>query len=185
MRTLLMINRPVCSLAVFMKRVSILHYFTALLLLASLHGCALLYQDLEKPQVHLVSITPEQVSFSGFKLLCRLRIDNPNNVSVPIRNGQFAFKVEGVQIAQGALIEGFTVTEHGSELVDVIVDVDSGRSLALTVQLLKAGERELDYALTGYVDVAIGVLGRVHINETGSVPLTKEPASKQDSGSII
>jgi len=168
-----------------MKRVSILRYAAALLLLASLSSCALLYRDLQEPVVQLVSVAPQQISFSGVKLLCRLRIDNPNDVSLPIKAVQFDLEVEGAQIAHGALVDGFTVPALGSEFVDVVVDVDAGRSLALAIQLLSAGERELDYALTGHVDVAISVLGRVHINETGSVPLTSEPASGGGGTSAI
>ncbi len=168
-----------------MKKVSILGYATALFSLAMLNGCTSLYRDLAEPQVRLVGITPQQVSFKGIKLLCRLRIDNPNAVSIPVKGGQVALEVEGVQIARGALLDSFGVPAHGTELVDVIVDVDSGRSLALAFRLLGAGERDLDYALTGYVDVAIAVLGRVHINETGSVPLTRAPPAGKDNGGII
>ncbi len=127
--------------------------------------------------MRLVSVEPQQISFSGVKLLCRLRIDNPNDVSIPVKGGQFGLEVEGMQIANGALIDGFTVAARGSELVDVVVDVDSGRSLALAVQLFSAGERELDYALTGHIYVAIAVLGRVSIDQRGSVSLTSKPTS--------
>jgi len=168
-----------------MKKVSILCYATALFSLAMLNGCASLYRDLAEPQVRLVGISPQHVSFNGIQLLCRLRIDNPNAVSIPVKGGQVAFEVEGVQIARGALLDGFDIPAHGTELVDVIVDVDSGRSLALAFRLLGAGERDLDYALTGYVDVAIAVLGRVPINETGNVPLTRAPPAGKDNGGII
>jgi LEA14-like dessication related protein len=160
-----------------MNRVSVLFYVLMVYLLVALNGCALLYRDLEEPRVQLVSVTPQQIGFGGIKLLCRLRIDNPNDVSIPVKGGEFNLEVEDMQVAHGALIDGFTVEARGSELVDVIVDVDSGRSLALAIQILSAGERELDYALTGYVDVSISVLGRVRINETGSVPLARESAA--------
>ena len=160
-----------------MKRVSFLCHATVLFLLTALNGCALLYQDLEEPRVQLVSVVPQQISFSGIKLMCRLRIDNPNDVSIPVKGGKFALEVENTQIAKGALIDGFIIAAHDSELVDVIVDVDSGRSLALAMQMLSAGERELDYALTGYVDISIAVLGRVNIDERGSVRLTGKPVS--------
>lgn len=154
---------------------SALGYLVIGLLLASLQGCALMYRDLQAPRIQLVSVAPEQISFSGIKLICRLRIDNPNDVSIPIKGGKFNLEVEGTQVANGALVDGFTIAAHGSELVDVVVDVDSGRSIALAIQLLNAGEQELNYALTGHVDVSISVLGRVRFNETGSVPLTSLP----------
>ena len=161
-----------------------LNYFVLVLLLLSLQGCALMYRDLEEPQIKLVSIAPQQISFSGIKLLCQLRIDNPNDVSIPIKGGQFDLEVEGTQVAHGALVEGFTIPAHGSEWVDVVVDVDSGRSLALAIQLFNSAERDLDYALTGHVDVSIAVLGRVRFNHTGSVPLTSEPAASGDGSTI-
>lgn len=148
-----------------------LSFLVTALLLFSMQGCALMYRDLQEPRIQLISVSPEQISFSGVKLVCRLRIDNPNDVSIPIKGGQFNLEVEGTQVARGALVDGFTVEALGSELVDVVVDVDSGRTIALAIQLLNAGQQELDYALTGYVDISIAVLGRVRFDETGSVPL--------------
>ncbi len=156
----------------------------SLLLLASLNGCALLYRDLVEPTVQLVSIAPQQVGFSGIRLLCRLRIENPNDVKIPIRGGNFGLAVEGVQVAQGALIDGFTVAARDSEIVDVVVDVDTARSLALAMRLLGGGEQAIDYALTGYIDVAIALLGRVRIDESGSVPLNGAAASRRAGDAI-
>lgn len=130
-----------------------------------------MYRDLQQPQIQLVSIAPQQISFSGIKLLCRLRIENPNDVSIPIKGGQIDLAIEGTQIAHGTLVDGFTVAAHSSEWVDVVVDVDSGRSLELAIKLLTTDQREFDYALTGHVDVSIAVLGRVRFSETGSVSL--------------
>ncbi len=158
-----------------MKRVSVA-CLSVTLLLATLSGCASLYRDLEQPTVRLISVVPQQVSFSGLKLLCQLRIDNPNDVSIPIKGGKFNLEVENTQVASGALIDAFTIARQSSELVDVVINVDSGRSLALAAQLLGGGKQELSYALTGYVDVAIAVLGRVRLNETGSVQLNGESA---------
>ncbi len=154
------------------------NYLVAVLLTVLLTGCSLLYRDLEEPRVRLVSVAPQQLGFSGIKLLCQLRIENPNDVSIPVRGGQFSVDVEGMQIAKGALIEGFSVAASGSELVDVVVNVDPRRSIKLAARLLSGGEQEVDYALTGHIDVAIAMLGRVRINETGSVQLT----GKSDSG---
>ncbi len=152
-----------------------LRSFVIALSLLLLHGCALMYRDLQEPRIQLISVAPEQISFSGVKLICRLRIDNPNDVSIPIKGGKFNLEVEGTQVAQGALVDGFTIDARSSELVEVVVDVDSGRTIALAIQLLSAGEQDLEYALTGYVDVSISVLGRVRFNETGSVPLLSQP----------
>jgi len=154
------------------------------LLLPALSSCALLYRDLAEPRVELVSIAPQQIGFSGIRLLCRLRIENPNDVKIPIRGGNFGLAVEGVQVAQGALIDGFTVAARASEMVDVVVDVDTGRSLALAMRLLGGGEQALDYALTGYIDVAIAVLGRVRIDESGSVPLNGAASSRRAGEAI-
>ena len=147
------------------------------ILLGSVNGCALLYRDLEEPSIQLVGITPQQIGLGGIKLLCHLRVDNPNDVSIPIKGGQFGLEVEETPVASGALIDGFTVAAGGSVLVDVVVEVDSRRSLALGLRLLNAGAWKLDYSLTGHVDVAIAVLGRVPINEAGSVRLTSEAPS--------
>lgn len=162
-----------------------LNYVVFAVLLVPIGGCALLYRDLEEPSVRLVGITPQQIGLGGIKLLCHLRIDNPNDVSIPIKGGQFGLEVEETRVANGALIDGFSVPAGGSEIVDVLVEVDSGRSLALGLRLLNAGARELNYALTGHVDVAIAILGRVSINETGSVRLTSEPTSSDVRGPAI
>lgn len=157
-----------------MQRVVCLWY--SAVLLVSLNGCGLLVPDLEQPTVRLISVVPQQVSFSGLKLLCQLRIDNPNDVAIPVKGGKFNLEVENTQVASGVIIDAFTIARQSSELVEVVVDVDPGRSLALAAQLLSGGEQEFNYALTGYVDIAIAVLGRVRLNETGSVKLNGESA---------
>jgi LEA14-like dessication related protein len=92
--------------------------------------------------------------------------------------------VEGLPVAHGELTDGFTIEARGMELVDVVVDVDSASSIALAIRILSNSERELDYVLAGYVDIAISVLGRVHIEEKGSVPLTNQPRSSRQSATI-
>ena len=166
-------------------RVPGLRYAAILLMSALLGSCALFYQDLQEPRIQLISVTPEQISFSGVRLKCRLRIDNPNDVSLPVRGGQIDLEVEGLPIAHGELTDGFTIAERGTEIVDVIVDVDAASSIALAMRILSNGERELDYVLTGHVDIAISVLGRVHIEEKGSVPLTDRPRAGREGGGTV
>ena len=135
--------------------------------------------------IQLVSVAPEQISFSGIRLLCRLRIDNPNDVSLPVRGGQITLEVEGLSIAHGELTDDFTTAARDTVFVNVIVDVDSASSIALAIRVLGNGERELDYVLAGHVDIAISVLGRVRIEEKGSVPLTDRPRSSREDGVTI
>lgn len=150
-----------------------------------LSSCALMYQDLEEPGIQLVSVTPQQISFSGVKLLCRVRIDNPNDVSLPVKGGKFALEAEDMPVAHGALADEFTVAARDSELVDVIVDLDSASSIALAIQLFSSGAPELQYALTGHVDIAISVLGRVRFDERGVVPLTVSTGRRRDGKTSI
>lgn len=134
-------------------------------------GCSLLVRDLEKPGVQLVSIAPQQVGLSGIKLLCRLQIDNPNDVDIPISGGEFYLEIENLQIATGELPARFSVPALDNEVVDVVVDVNTGNSFALFLNLLGGSPDELEYALTGHIDVALALLGRVRLEERGTVPL--------------
>jgi LEA14-like dessication related protein len=166
-------------------RVSGLRNAVILLMPALLGSCALLYRDLQAPGIQLVSVAPEQISFSGIKLLCRLRIDNPNDVSLPVRGGQIDLALGGLPVAHGELTDGFTIAARDTVFVNVVIDVDSASSIALLIRVISNGERELDYVLDGHVDIAISVLGRVHIEEKGSVPLTARPRSGREGGGII
>ena len=175
----------VCQLSSrLIYRVYGLRYAVILLMPVLLGNCALLYRDLQEPGIQLVSVAPEQISFSGIRLLCRLRIDNPNDVSLPVKGGQITLEVEGLPVAHGVLTDGFTIAARDTEIVDVVVDVDSASSIALAIRVLSNGERELDYVLAGHVDIAISVLGRVHIEEKGSVPLTDRPRSSREGATI-
>ncbi len=58
---------------------------TLALLLAS---CSLLQPDLQPPTVQLVSIVPESTTISSLSFRCRLRLDNPNTVDLPIKGGE-------------------------------------------------------------------------------------------------
>ena len=142
-----------------------------LLMTMATSSCSLLVRDLEQPEVRLVSIAPQQIGFSGIRMLCVLQIDNPNDIDIPVKGGQFELEVEGISIASGELPGRLTVPALSKEFVEVIVDVNTGNSLALLLNVLGGATTELEYALTGYIDVAMSLLGRVQIDERGSVPL--------------
>ena len=146
-------------------------WLALLIAVIGITGCSLLVRDLERPGVQLVSIAPQQIGLSGIKLLCRLRIENPNDVDIPISGGEFQLEIETLQIATGELPERFSVPALDSELVDVVVDVDTGNSFALFLNVLGGSPDELEYALTGHIDVALTMLGRVRLDERGTVPL--------------
>ena len=142
-----------------------------LALFLCLAGCALLQQDLVAPEVKLVAIAPTRISFSGVSLRCTLRVDNPNAVSIPIQGASFDLDIEGMPLATSYLPDSFDVAPQSSEMVDVIVDINSVKGLALVLNTLQSGDQTVDYRLKGYIDVAISYLGRVRVDESGEVDL--------------
>ncbi len=145
--------------------------FIVPLLILLMSGCALLQDDLRPPAVNLVSISPAASSMTDLRFRCRLRLDNPNEVSLPIRGGELQLTLADRVAARGVLAEDVTIPARESREVDSIVSLNVVSAVALVTRMMADPDARIRYSIEGYVDVAVSRLGRIRFDDSGEFSL--------------
>jgi hypothetical protein len=70
-------------------------------------GCALVRPELQPPVIRSVSVQFESLSPEYAVFRCQLTVDNPNEVSLPIRHATVALRIAGLELANGQLTAQF------------------------------------------------------------------------------
>lgn len=94
------------------------------LALATLGGCAWLVPKLQSPRVRVVGVHVRSASFWQQRLRVRLRVRNPNGVSLPIEAIHYTLRIDGRTFANGRTVRRFTVPAHGSAEFNTYVTAD-------------------------------------------------------------
>jgi len=135
-------------------------------------GCALLQDDLRPPTINLVTITPESSSITDIELRCRLRLDNPNDVALPIKGGELQLRLADRAAARGRLADNVTIPPHEWRDVDAIVSIDVMSAIEIVSGLMTDPDALIRYEVDGYVDVGIARLGRIRFDDSGEFSLS-------------
>ncbi len=143
-----------------MKRISL----SLLWVLAALGGCAFLPR-LVPPRLSIVHVQIRRADFWSQRLDVRVRVHNPNDVSLPVRNVQYALDIEGRRFATGTCAQGFTVPAHGTAEFDT--EVTANMAGALLTVLARGHSRPVHYRLLGKVELARGWLHSLPFDERG------------------
>lgn len=104
--------------------------------------------DPEAPTVTLEKIKPLNFSFDKQKLELTLNVDNPNAFSLPLNTLNFAAKLAGEKIADGASNQRVTIPANGSAQLNIIVTT----SLSKLIRKIKSAADDgsnLDYNVRG------------------------------------
>lgn len=116
-----------------------------------LGACAGLTQKLEPPRVSLSGLEPEEFGLFEQRYLLRLRVQNPNDVELPIAGMDFHLYLNDEEFASGVSDQQVTVPAFGEQLVEARVT----SSLAgIIEQLRRMGRTEaqtFSYRLAGHV----------------------------------
>jgi LEA14-like dessication related protein len=146
---------------------------TALLLaLMQLTGCALMYRDLKPPTVELAGIQAGTVqSDLTLEVQARIRVTNPNAVSLPIEGGKLKVDLNGQSVAQTSLPGDVLLPANGSSDIDLKLHVNLVSALSVGLSALSSESGSVDWHLDGHVDIGTKYLGRIPVNETGTVQL--------------
>jgi LEA14-like dessication related protein len=132
-------------------------------------SCALFHRNLEAPTVTLQGITPESLTAAGQVFRTRLRLENPNAEDLRVVAGRVTLSLAGIAAGSGETLERFTLPANGSQEVDLRVSLDLLRVAPQLFKLLALGPGELDYQLSGFVDLDVKALGRLPFKSRGKV----------------
>lgn len=142
-------------------------------------GCGSLFTRLETPRLSLVSVEMTEATLFEQRLVVRLRVQNPNDISLPVRGLSVDFQLAGLDFAQGVSARAFEVPAFGEAEFDMMVTANAATAL---LRLATQGDalkgESLDYRMRGKLSTSLGLLRSVPFDETGKIPLkarTRQP----------
>lgn len=140
------------------------------LLLPALVACASI-AHLEKPSLSIVKVDLLKSDMFEQRIRVRMRVQNPNDRSLPIKGITYALEVAGDEFAQGVSAESFVVPALGEAEFDMNVTASMAGTL---IKLLSRGNSlgdQVDYRMKGKVSLSEGFLRSIPFEEKGSFKL--------------
>jgi LEA14-like dessication related protein len=150
--------------------------WTAALLATLLGACAT--TQLEPPNLSVVNMEMLESSLFTQRLKVRVRVQNPNDVELPVKGVSAKLEIAGEKFASGVSADSFTVPAFGEQEFDLLVDASMARTLLTMVGKGKDKPMEsLDYRISGKVSLASGMVRSIPFDETGTFNLKGNPAA--------
>jgi len=138
--------------------------------------------DLIAPGISIAGIHSPTLSAEGAQLICSVRVDNPNDVALPLTGADVSLKLGGAPAAKGRLLNNITIPARGRSNVDLLVDLDMASAVTWLPMFLDDQAFTVPFEVDGYVDVDHDDLGRVPFHETGEVSMTDAGLEATPSG---
>jgi LEA14-like dessication related protein len=153
-----------------------------LLSLALLAGCAGLGGHIEPPTVHVASLSLSSVTLFEQQYKLGLRLQNPNDVDLPIEGLSYELEVNDQPFAKGVSSHPVTVPRYGSAVLDVEGFSTLGDLLRQYKQWAKGEFKGLRYHMKGKLTLQGGLSvpfdrkGEIGLPEVS--PVTPKPAAE-------
>jgi LEA14-like dessication related protein len=116
-----------------------------------LGACAALTQKLEPPRVSLSGLEPEEFGLFEQRYLLRLRVQNPNDVELPIAGMDFHLYLNDEEFASGVSDQEVTVPAFGERLVEARVTSSLSGIIGQLRRMSRAESQTFSYRLAGNV----------------------------------
>jgi LEA14-like dessication related protein len=154
---------------------SVRHWtFVGLLLLAMGAPGLVFGAELSAPVISIAGIHSPTLSTQGAQLICSVRVENPNDVALPLTGGNVDLKLAGSPAAKGRLLKRITIPARTTRDVDLLVDLDVAATVSWLPLFMDTAAFTVPFEVDGYVDIDNVDLGRVLFHETGDVSMTAE-----------
>ncbi|SDS64474.1 LEA type 2 family protein [Pseudomonas oryzae] len=148
----------------------ILSLLMLLLAGSSLSGCATwLGGGFQDPDVQLVKVEVIRARLLEQEFKLRFRVDNPNDVSLPVRGLDYTVFLNDVKLASGESATWFTVPANGREEFTVPVNTNLWRHMKYIVKLLEKPDKPIQYRLEGEVKTGLMFGRRIKLKRNGQI----------------
>ncbi|MBT8764621.1 LEA type 2 family protein [Metapseudomonas boanensis] len=152
-----------------MIRILSLMLFFALSL-SGLSGCSTwVTGSFQDPEVRLVKVDVIRAKLLEQQFVLRFRIDNPNDVNLPVRGLAYTVHLNDIKLASGESSTWFTVPAHGHQTFDVPVRTNLWRHMKQIVKLLEKPDQPIKYRLEGEVKTGLMFGKSVHLTRNGEI----------------
>ncbi len=143
-------------------------------LVLSLGACSslnALNQIVDPPKVSLANVTLVSAGLLEQRYRLSLRVQNPNSVAIPVSGLDYVVSLAGTEFARGVSANSFTLPATGEDVVEIDVSTNLLNSARHLYSLMKNGEENLDYNLSGNVKVNLPFIKSLPFSRTGQVNL--------------
>ena len=146
-----------------------MRYLSLLLVAVALSGCALFVPKLQTPRLSIVDIQVRKANLLEQDLRVRMRVDNPNDRSLPVKGLSYTVYLGNQEFATGVSDASFIVPALGT--AEFNMDVTANAAGALFAILGKPAGQGIDYHMKGRVELTHGWLRSVPFEESGTFTL--------------
>lgn len=122
---------------------------------------------LEKPELSLVDIHYLKGPVWEQRFRVRLKVDNPNDIEVPISGITVRLELMNNTFATGTGSDFFTIPAKGAAEFDVQVTTGLLKTLKQVSTLLRSKEKSLAYRIAGQIQVELPYVGAVPFDKSG------------------
>jgi LEA14-like dessication related protein len=141
--------------------------FAAAVLLVAPAACTML--QLEPPSLQVTEVSLLSADLLKQQLRVRMRVQNPNDVELPVRGITYEVQVAGETFANGESQRDIVVPALGS--TDFDVDVTANAAAALLRVLGNRDRGAPDYRILGKVHLARGLIKSIPFEHSGTIRL--------------
>jgi LEA14-like dessication related protein len=137
-----------------------------LFLAVALSGCALFLPKLQTPNLSIVDVEVRRANFMEQQLRVRMRVENPNDRSLPIQGLTYTVYLGGQEFATGVSDASFIVPALGT--AEFNMDVTANAAGALFAILGRPRGQGIDYRMKGRVELSHGWLRSIPFEQSGT-----------------
>jgi LEA14-like dessication related protein len=151
-------------------------FVTVMVLAAlSLTTCQTLSSIFQEPLLSLQSVEIAKITFTGTELLCKVRVQNPNPITIPFPEVGWELFVNANSFIQGVVKNDRSIGARGSTIIDVPLSLNY-LDVFNTFRSLKGG-RQADYRVALAVKFSLPLLGDKVFNfeHSGTFPVLQMP----------
>lgn len=134
-----------------------------------LGACSTLGGFSQKPEVSLAGLELVELGFFEQRFVIKLRIQNPNDVDLPINGLVFDVELNGLSFAKGLSDKAVIIPRMGEALLEVTATSNLGSVLKQMRELQKGGHDGVDYRMSGRL--ALEGIGSIPFERRGDLQL--------------
>ena len=142
--------------------------FVLLTGMLALQGCAVFNRSYTEPEVTLANVEMLKANLWEQSFRLRLRVDNPNDRSLPVRGMHYQIHLNNMRLATGVTDRSFNVPAYGSEYFDITVRANIWRHLGPLLRLAE-NPQPIDYRIDGHIRTGLFWAPRLTLREQGTL----------------
>jgi LEA14-like dessication related protein len=125
------------------------------------------------PRIGIAGLHSPSWTEQGPRLVCRVKVDNPNNRALAVSGADINLKLGGTPAAMGRLPQPVSIPANASTEVDVVVNVLPAAAMTWMPMFLGGANFSVPYEVSGVIEVADADIGRLPFGEAGEVEMTR------------